>query len=164
MLIRRAIDTDAAAIRSLHQAAIREVCARDYPAAVIAAWADGSSEARFLQRIREQSFWVIVEAQGLLAFGGMDIGKHTIEGLFVAPSALGRGLAARMLAHLERIAIEAGIGQLRLESSLTARGFYEKYGYCAGVGEASLVLASGVEVSGVPMSKWLQADTTNGGS
>lgn len=161
MLIRRAVDSDAAAARRLHRDSIRQLCAADYPADVIAAWADGSSESRFAQRIAEQSFWVATDAAQLLAFGSVDIGRNTLESLFVAPAARGKGLALQMLRHLERIAADAGIEVLRLDSSLTARAFYERHGYAAITGGVSrLRLSSGHEVVGVPMTKPLpSADT-----
>jgi ribosomal protein S18 acetylase RimI-like enzyme len=41
----------------------------------------------------------------------------------------GRGVGARLVAHLEAHARKAGLGELQLSSSITARGFYERLGY-----------------------------------
>ena len=38
-------------------------------------------------------------------------------------------IGAQLVAHLEAHALRAGVKELRLSSSLTARGFYERLGY-----------------------------------
>lgn len=156
MEIRRANAGDVAAVRSIHGEAIRRVCARDYPPDVISAWYAGRSDDRYLRQIREDSFWVCIE-QNCVAFGSVRIGTANLEALFVAPEALGRGYAAKLLSHLERLVVQAGIEILHVDSTLTARTFYAKHGYQMREGNASLILTSGVEVVGVPMSKRLRA-------
>jgi GNAT superfamily N-acetyltransferase len=156
MLIRRAIDTDAAAIRQIHRAAILEICSRDYPAETVAAWACGSSEARFVQRIAEQSFWVAIEQQQIVAFGSVHVQGAKLEALFLAPAAVGRGLAGQLLRHLENIAIDSGIATLHLDSSLSGLAFYRKHGYDVQPGDGSIKLASGMLVDGIPMLKSLK--------
>jgi putative acetyltransferase len=41
----------------------------------------------------------------------------------------GKGIGARLVAHLEAHARETGVVELLLSSSITARGFYERLGY-----------------------------------
>lgn len=156
MEIRRAHEGDVGTVRRIHGDAIRDVCARDYPPDVIAAWLAGRRDDRYLRQIREDSFWVAIE-QNCVAFGSVRIERAKLESLFVDPLALGRGHAARLLSHLESVALQAGIQVLHVDSSLTARNFYARHGYEVREGDASLVLASGVKVIGVPMSKRLRA-------
>lgn len=55
-----------------------------------------------------------------------------IKRMYVRPSFRGKGLAKRMLAHLEAHAVRAGIFLLRLETGIRqpeAQGLYEALGY-----------------------------------
>jgi putative acetyltransferase len=153
--IRRAHEGDVGDVRRIHGDAIREVCARDYSPDVIAAWIAGRSDDRYSRQITEDSFWVAIE-QICVAFGSVRLATAKLESLFVDPQALGRGHAATLLSHLEGVARQAGIEVLHVDSSLTARHFYARHGYEVREGDASLVLASGLKVVGVPMSKRLQ--------
>jgi putative acetyltransferase len=156
MEIRQAREEDAGTIRRIHGDAIRDVCAKDYPPDVIAAWLAGRSDERYLRQIRQDSVWVAIE-KGCVAFGSVRIETAKLESLFVDPPACGQGHAAMLLSHLEGVALRAGIEVLNVDSSLTARDFYARHGYQVREGEASLVLASGVKVVGVPMAKRLRA-------
>jgi putative acetyltransferase len=156
MEIRPARAGDVGTIRRIHGDAIRDVCAKDYPPDVIAAWLAGRSEERYLRQIREHSCWVAIE-HTCVAFGSVRIDTAKLESLFVDPPALGRGHATALLSHLEGVALRAGIEILNVDSSLTAREFYYRHRYEVREGDASLVLASGVKVAGVPMSKRLTA-------
>ena len=152
MRIRKAVESDIHDIRRIHQAAIRQVCSLDYPANVIAAWLSGNSDERYLQRINEASFW-IVEERASLGFGCVCIEQSKLGALFLAPEARGKGIAAALLHHLEQVAVGAGIDVLCLDSSLSAKTFYAKHGYCVCEGKASIQLASGVDLASIPMSK-----------
>ena len=156
MEIRRAREGDIGAIRKIHGDGIRDVCAKDYPPEVIAAWLAGRSDDRYLRQIREDSFWVGIE-KTCVAFGHVRIETARLESLFVDPPVLGQGHGAMLLSHLEGVALRAGVEVLSVDSSLTARDFYARYGYEVREGDGSLVLASGVKVFGVSMSKRLRA-------
>ncbi len=156
MEIRRAQVGDVEAVVRIHGDAIRDVCARDYPPEVIAAWLAGRSDDRYVSQIRAHSFWVGIE-QECVAFGCVRVEAAKLESLFVAPLALGRGYAANLLSHLEGVALQAGIELLQVDSSLTAQPFYTRHGYNMCAGSATLVLESGIAVAGVPMSKRLRA-------
>ena len=49
--------------------------------------------------------------------------------LYVAPAARFAGISKALLATLEQEAIDAGIKDISLESSMTARRFYQRCGY-----------------------------------
>ena len=127
MEIRLAQDEDVGTIRRIHGDAIRDVCAKDYPPDVIAAWSAGRSDDRYLRQIREDSFWVGIEIT-CVAFGSVRTEAAKLVSLFVDPPALGQGHAARLLSHLEGVALRAGVEILNVDSSLTARGFYARHG------------------------------------
>jgi putative acetyltransferase len=152
MRIRRAVEGDVQDIRRIHQAAIRQVCSSDYPVTVISAWLAGNSDERYLQRIKDASFWV-AEEHVSLGFGCVCIEQSKLEALFLAPEARGNGIAAALLQHLEQVAVGAGVDVLSLDSSLSAKAFYAKHGYRVCSGKASIQLASGIDLASVPMSK-----------
>jgi GNAT superfamily N-acetyltransferase len=152
MRIRQAVESDVQDIRRIHQAAIRQVCSFDYPQNVISAWLLGNSDERYLQRIKDASFWV-AEDQVTLGFGCVSTEQSKLESLFLAPEARGNGIAAALLRHLEQVAAGAGVDVLFLDSSLSAQTFYAKHGYEVCDGKASIKLASGVDLASIPMSK-----------
>ena len=45
------------------------------------------------------------------------------------PGSQQAGIGARLVGHLEDHALKVGVTELKLSSSLTARGFYERLGY-----------------------------------
>ncbi|MHA6347246.1 GNAT family N-acetyltransferase [Roseivivax sp. CAU 1761] len=80
------------------------------------------------------SFYGAVEAGALL--GCIALVRHEdyaeVKSLFVAPEARGIGLGARLLAHVEEVALREGITILRLETGdklLAADQLYRRRGY-----------------------------------
>jgi N-acetylglutamate synthase-like GNAT family acetyltransferase len=61
--------------------------------------------------------------------GTIALGGDRLRSLFIEPGLQRSGIGARMVAHLEAHARQAGVSDLKLSSSLTARGFYERLGY-----------------------------------
>jgi GNAT superfamily N-acetyltransferase len=61
--------------------------------------------------------------------GTIGLGGDKLHSLFVEPSLQKAGIGARLVAHLDAHARRAGVAELQLSSSLTARGFYERLGY-----------------------------------
>jgi GNAT superfamily N-acetyltransferase len=52
-----------------------------------------------------------------------------ISRVFVRPENQGQGLGNKLANELERLAIERGVEQLKLDASLTSRQFWEKLGW-----------------------------------
>ena len=153
--LRRAIASDVGIVKIIHQEAISEICSRDYAAEVIRAWLAGNDEARYLNAIRDQSFWIVEEAGGAIGFGGVRVPAACLESLFIRPAALGRGIGRQLLNHMEAVAMAAGVRRLHLKSSLTAQQFYGRNGFQVVSGDGSIRLASGVLLQGIPMAKIL---------
>ncbi len=132
-VIRPADPDDAGEISALIVATLRTSNAADYPPEVIAhVAADFAPEA-----VRG----MIARRRVLIARdGGRMVGTAALEGaavrsVFVLPEAQGRGVGAALMAEVARVAARDGCATLRLSSSLTAQGFYERLGFIA-VGEA----------------------------
>jgi GNAT superfamily N-acetyltransferase len=159
--IRRAVESDATEIRRIHEAGIRDVCSRDYPAEVIAAWLSHKTDEHYRRRLSEQSFWIAEVDGRCVGFASTDLAGQRVEGLFVDPSVVGKGVAARLLAHLEALALDANIQALSLDSSLLALAFYLKRGYEPKGERSAIRLSSGVTVEGIPMTKRLSTDPSS---
>lgn len=67
---------------------------------------------------------------GVIGFGLLNR-EGTIDLLYVSPEVRFRGISKALLAALEDAAMFAGVNQVRLASTTTARIFYERSGYVA---------------------------------
>ena len=72
---------------------------------------------------------VFVCQMGERIVGTIALGGDRLRSLFVEPGLQQTGIGARLVAHLEAHALKVGVTELKLSSSLTARGFYERLGY-----------------------------------
>ncbi|MCU7239973.1 MULTISPECIES: GNAT family N-acetyltransferase [Pseudomonas] len=82
----------------------------------------------------------------------LDLHSGELGALFVLPSFMGRGIARRMVEHLESIARAEGLETVHLDATLNAAAFYRRCGY---VGDALSTYQSpfGLELSCIPMRK-----------
>lgn len=148
-VIRPAVAADAAAIVAVHHAAVHRSAAAAYPRETLDAWSGPPGEARF-RRMRE----VIAEVEGsrIVGFGEVIPRLEELRSLYVDPDAGGRGVGTRLLAALERLAVERGLARLTLNSSVNAEGFYRRAGY-ATLERGVHRLGSGHELACVRMVK-----------
>ena len=79
------------------------------------------------QRMAERDVFVCQTGDRIV--GTIALGGDRLRSLFVEPELQQAGIGARLVAHLEAHARKAGVRELKLSSSLTARGFYERLGY-----------------------------------
>lgn len=125
--IRKARPEDAAAISSLVLRTVRISNASDYPAQAIEQLIVDFASEKVAQRMTERDTFV-AEIAGRIV-GTIALGGDRLRTLFVEPELQGSGLGARLVAHLEAHARAVGVSELKLSSSLTAHGFYERLGY-----------------------------------
>ena len=126
-VIRDATADDAAAISALVQRTAQISNRPDYTAEALAFIVANFAADKVAGRMRERhTFICLIEGRvvGTIALGG-----DRLRTLFVEPELQGSGVGARLVAHLEAHARTAGVAELKLSSSLTARGFYERLGY-----------------------------------
>jgi GNAT superfamily N-acetyltransferase len=88
----------------------------------------------------------------VLGFADYLLQKKNINRLYVLPEAQGKGIGTALLASVEQALLALGLrGVFSLESSLNARGFYEKNGYsCTG---SRTVLFNSMEYRNLLMEK-----------
>ena len=128
MEIRRARDDDYVEIADLRQSTIRSVNAKDYPEQVIYRWSSTSKAEDFRESDRQCKRWVALENSRLVGFC-----EHTfaceISRVYVHKDHLRQGIGSRLLKVAEDSLRQEGCLHIRIESTLTAKEFYEINGY-----------------------------------
>jgi putative acetyltransferase len=154
MTIRPATPDDADALCDLHIRSIRGLCAADYTPEQIEAWCRPKAPEKYRKAMTEggETMFVAVDEDGSLA-GFASVKGEELYCLYVAPDSVRRGVGRSLLTTVESAAREAGAGQLRFRSTLTALPFYVRCGYQTG--EQTGALMSGVEIPCVWMTKAL---------
>jgi len=140
----------------IHHDAVRALASKDYPPAVLDAWAplpitDAAVE-RFLTN-RDNEIRLIAELDGeAVGIGAIVVAKGELRACYVAGRAARQGVGSAIVAAIERIAIAHGLTELHLESSLTAELFYARAGYSVEA-RSELTIGRGVQMSAVKMRK-----------
>jgi GNAT superfamily N-acetyltransferase len=130
--VRRSVESDAPAACNVVRRSITDLCVADHQNdhATVAEWLENKTVV-FFQRVinAESNSCVVATLDGkICGFGHIN---HTgvIGLLYVAPEARFMGVSTAMLEWLESEAPRLGIPTVTLESSLTAKKFYEARGY-----------------------------------
>ena len=149
--IRKAKSSDAKVAWELRKEAINWQGAGSYSKIQLEVWTAGDLTEEYAELV-ERYFYVLeldgqVVATGML---GWETGK--LDAVFVKPVQMAKGYGRMMLNHLESIAIERGLNELMLDSTLNAAAFYRKNGF---IGEEVSVYHSprGVSLACIPMKK-----------
>jgi GNAT superfamily N-acetyltransferase len=127
LTIRPASVADVAALSDLIRRTVRLSNAGDYAAPVVELIAANHAPGKVAQRLVERDVFVCLDGPRII--GTIGLGRDKLRSLFVEPGLQGKGIGARLVAHLEAHARAAGVVELRLASSITARGFYQRLGY-----------------------------------
>ncbi len=127
LTIRPATTADVATISDLIRRTVRLSNAGDYGAEVAELIAADHTPDKVARRLAERDVFVCVD--GATIVGTVGLGGDRLRSLFVEPALQGKGIGARLVAHLEAHARQGGMVELLLSSSITACGFYERLGY-----------------------------------
>jgi GNAT superfamily N-acetyltransferase len=111
------------ALYDITKTAIETNAASHYSQAQIIGWMNGRDGAYYEALIA--AGFIIVAADGVLQ-GYVEARPGEITRLFIRPDAAGQGLGRRLL---ERGIEMAGPGEVRLNATLNAAGFYEHCGF-----------------------------------
>jgi putative acetyltransferase len=113
----------------IRRQSILELASQEMPAGEAGAWAMQLTQAGMERKLRELEIWV-AELDAVAAGWGAIRGER-LEGLYVAPQFVRRGVGAGLLVRLEGLMRERGIRVVRAEASSNARSFYLRRGYRA---------------------------------
>ena len=127
--LRNYTDADAAGLLDLYRHTIRTVNSRDYNSEQIAAWASDAIElepwgARFNNRFA----YVAQRQNQIVGFADMDASGY-LDRLFVSASHQRQGIAKLLVCRLIADARQAGIATITTEASITAKPFFERFGF-----------------------------------
>ncbi|KAB8293540.1 acetyltransferase, GNAT family [Bifidobacterium avesanii] len=158
-LIRRYRSADAAATMAVFRRSVIGLASRDYDPEQVRVWADRAGDVRRWDRRRSAvDTWVAVSAGGgdaVVGFIDVD-GSGYIDMLFMDPAHARQGVASALLGEVERHAAEWGIAGLSVHASITARPFFERYGF-------RVVRVRHPRIGSVPFVNYLMVRAVNGG-
>jgi N-acetylglutamate synthase-like GNAT family acetyltransferase len=153
--IRKANEEDAQAAWHIRNAAINSHCAGHYPPEALESWTRGDVTEDFVSAVVD-SFYVATLDGEVVGTGMIDLDSGKVDAIFVHPNNMGTGVGSQILSYLEKLAIDAGLTQVNLESTLNAAPFYRACGF---VGETVSKYKSprGVSLDCIPMKKGLRS-------
>jgi GNAT superfamily N-acetyltransferase len=125
--IRLATTDDALAISSLILRTLHEVNIKDYGGDLIAEQSKNWTVDGVVAKMQNRITYVAVDDNGIVGTAGFD--GQQVRTVFVRPDRLGLGIGSLLMRAVEALAIERGLNQLSLHSSITAQGFYRRLGY-----------------------------------
>jgi putative acetyltransferase len=130
LIIRPCRVTDAPGLAQLYHRAVHEGAAHHYDAHQRAAWSPiPPQDEDWRRRLIEAQTIVAERADHLLGFMTLDIASGWIDFAYVAPEAMGQGVAETLYAVLEGRARAAGLIRLETEASLLAERFFARRGW-----------------------------------
>lgn len=127
IVIRPAAEADAEAASNVVAVTVRESNARDYSRDIVEMVVADSAPERMQAMIRDGDFFIAEGNGGIVGVAGLIEG--TLRRCFVLPAVQGKGIGRELLSAIERTAFRKGLSVLRVNSSLTATGFYERLGF-----------------------------------
>ena len=153
--IRRATHSDARIAFDIRRAAIRYQCSGFYTEAQLSAWTAGRAEDGYCTLI-DKHFYLACIGGKPVATGLLDLDNNEIGAILVYPEFMRRGIGKRILAHLEQLARELGLKEVKLDATLNATDCYRLQSF---VGQEPAVYhsPSGLQLACVPMIKVLSA-------
>ena len=151
--IREAAARDAAGIHRMHLASIRQICSKDYTSTQINAWTSTPHPEGYVESMEcGERMFVAVDNGKVIGYSS--VCEDEICAVFVHPYHVGRGVGKSLLERVEQEAVDEGFSVVRLNSTLTARKFYQKYGWVV-VKEVKHQLRNGCRIPCIGMEKTL---------
>ena len=127
--LRRAIKDDLNSICEIFFNTVTSINANDYDENQIKAWSEGAKNIEmFKKKIEEQHFIVAMMDDTIVGFSSVDDTGY-IDFLYIHKNYQRQGIAKSLLKEIERFAKTLGIKELNSSVSITARGFFEKFGF-----------------------------------
>jgi putative acetyltransferase len=128
MKIRPALEEDYDAMVCLRDDTIRNVNSNDYSEDVIYNWANKASPQDFRKSAYNCKRWAAIDNNTIIGFC-----EHSLAGelsrIYVHKDYLRKGVGTRLLEVAETSLVKSGFTEVYIESTITAKDFYEKNGY-----------------------------------
>jgi putative acetyltransferase len=155
MFIRPFRQGDEGALRQVFFSAVHELASKDYTAEQIEAWAPvlkETDEAPWSERIRSICPFVAELDGAIIGYADVQSNGY-IDHFFVAASAARMGVGSTLMNKIHEVASIQGTTYLFSEVSITARPFFEKWGFA--VETQQTVSVRGVSLTNFLMRKHL---------
>ena len=121
MTLRRAVPEEAEKLWQIRNLAIRAGCQSSYDAEVIDRWTPDLMPESYRQVVIDNPFFVAVDENGEpVATGYLDLAMNSVEAVFTAPNATGKGLAGAIIAAIKAEARKRGITRITLSSTISS--------------------------------------------
>jgi putative acetyltransferase len=149
--IRRYRPDDAAALWGVYYSAIHHVATADYSLEQVCAWAPESiDESTWAERMCAISPFVAERDGRTVGYADVQPNGY-IDHFFVASVATRQGVGSRLMEHIHSTAASAGLETLFSDVSITARPFFEHWGF--EVERQQSVVVRGIELTNFRMRK-----------
>lgn len=130
LIIRPCRVTDLPGLAALYHRAVHEGAAAHYDAAQRAAWSPAPPQDEAWSRRLIEAQTIVAERAGHpLGFMTLDVASGWIDFAYVAPEAMGQGVAETLYAVLEGRARAAGLACLETEASVLGERFFARRGW-----------------------------------
>lgn len=141
----------------VHFAAVHSTAAGSYPAEILDHWSPRPNQSRRRRMLDAlvggQELFVVAEsASRVIGFGVVVPALSELKAVYVDPSFGRLGVGAKIVSHLERLAVENGALELHLSASINAEQFYLRAGYQS-VERTMHQLSGGPQMACVAMRK-----------
>jgi N-acetylglutamate synthase-like GNAT family acetyltransferase len=151
ILIRQATKADAARISYLIRNNTDKVLSNPYNESQKKVWKAANTPGAIRKQLAQRTIFCAFINDKMVGTIGLD--QDTLVGLYVSHTQLGKGIAKALFLHLENYAKEQGLKNLRLLSTPSGKGFYQKMGFEA-IGERDTIV-SGIVFPETEMNKKL---------
>ena len=151
--VRRFQTGDAPTIIALFRDTVRRINCRDYSPEQIRAWAPDEIDVQaFADKLADRFSLVAEIGNKIIGFTDLESSGH-LDRLYVHADHQRCGIGRALLEALEAEALRQGLGRVFTEASITARPFFERYGYR--VLQEQVAVFRGIEFINYRMEKHL---------
>ena len=132
--IREMLPKDAKTFLEVHHAAARGIAGKDYPSAVIEAWAPMPITDKHVEGVLsnpDKEYRMVAEINGrVVGIGAVVLANAELRACYVAPDASRQGVGSLLVQEIERVSRAHGLKMLDLDATVTAERFDISLGYC----------------------------------
>ena len=129
MKIRKYQTADYKEIADLFYETVHSVCANDYTAEELEAWAPAPIDyEKWQKRLEKRKPFVVIINHLIVGFAELEKDGH-IDCFYVHKNYQGQGVGSLLMSHIENLSNQKGLDKLYSEVSITAKPFFEKHGF-----------------------------------
>lgn len=149
--IEKARRRHARAALAIRNAAILKQCVNHYSSDALEGWTGGKLTDAFMDVV-EKHYYVAIDDRQVVGTAMINIQAGKIDGIFVHPDHMRKGIGKKLIQFLEGIALSHGLKALDLQSTLNAVPFYHSCGF-EGEAVATYTTSRGITLECIPMKK-----------